>query len=77
MSKKTQLKLPGLPKEEKSLRAESVIKLAPNAVVNKLTSDEIAILLKKRRPFSVFDFSSPQFQLGSIAFLRQCTDTIK
>lgn len=77
MSKKSQLKLPGLPKEDKSLRAEVILKLAPNAIVNKLTLSELNILLKKKKPMSVFDFSSPQFELDSVSFLKQCTDTIK
>lgn len=73
-AKKALLKVPGEPKDKKGPKAEALLKLDKvNVIINKLTSQECAVLCKSKEKLQI-DLSSPMFQLENTLFLREISE---
>jgi hypothetical protein len=79
-AKKSLLKLPGERKHpnKREVGADKILNVAKGVVVTKLSPQEIAVLLGKKKESGVeLDLSAPCFQLDSVAWLKDSPDVIR
>lgn len=79
-SRKSALKLPGLPKNlKKTTKAEQILKIgtSPNESITHFDEKDVQALFSKKKDLAHIDFSSPVFQLESCSFLKEFPETIK
>lgn len=77
-ARKSALKLPGWSESEKkkTLRAEAILKIDGQQVVQSLTAADVGTLVSKAKDGTV-DLSSPQFQFETTSFLQDAPDAIR